>query len=73
MLPSLLAQTPDIQEEVERMLWWLRFWESARGVTSEPMFIVPVSLLFILLVIALVVWLWTRQRKHEEADPGRTG
>ena len=58
----LLAQTQEIQREVETRLWIERVYESL-GVAGLPPWVVLLTLLSALLAIVAAVWLWRGRRK----------
>ena len=60
----ILAQTEEIQREIETRLWWQRLWNSF-GVGGLPPWVVLLTALAALLAIVAAVWLWRTRRKGE--------
>jgi len=56
------AQTEEIQQEIERRLWFQRLYQSF-GVAGLPPIVVILTLLAVLLAVAAAFWLWRSRRR----------
>jgi hypothetical protein len=60
------AQTPEIQREVDDLLWRVRWMDWIEATTGLPPVVALLTLLVLVLAAVAGAWLWFTRRKREE-------
>ena len=62
---EIQAQSVEIQNQVERALWYERFLQWFEATTGFPVAVAFSLALVLLLSIGALIWLWLSQRKPD--------
>jgi hypothetical protein len=60
------AQTQEIQDEIDRKLWFQKRLAQIEAITGLPPLVALTTLLVVLLAIMAAIWLWISRRKQVE-------